>query len=171
MMQRLGIAQALINDPDVIFLDEPTDGVDPIGRKEIRDILIKLKEEGKTIFLNSHLLSEIEMVCDSIAILNKGKLVREGTVEEITTTKEIYDFEIADGSATDLIEKFGGKYSLVPKGDSAFTGRFENLDALNSFVDSMRQTGILLKAIVPKKVSLEDMFISVIEDSEGGKDE
>ncbi len=171
MMQRLGIAQALINNPDVIFLDEPTDGVDPIGRKEIRDILLKLKEEGKTIFLNSHLLSEIEMVCDSIAILNKGKLIREGTVEEITTTKEIYDFEIAEGNATDLIEKFGDEFSLTAKGNAAFTGRFENLDRLNSFIDSMRNAGILVKSIVPKKVSLEDTFISVIEDSEGGKDE
>ncbi len=171
MMQRLGIAQALINNPDVIFLDEPTDGVDPIGRKEIRDILLKLKDEGKTIFLNSHLLSEIEMVCDSIAILNKGKLIREGTVEEITTTKEIYDFEIAEGNATDLIEKFGDEFSLTAKGNAAFTGRFENLDRLNSFIDSMRNAGILVKSIVPKKVSLEDTFISVIEDSEGGKDE
>jgi len=171
MMQRLGIAQALINNPDVIFLDEPTDGVDPIGRKEIRDILLKLKDEGKTIFLNSHLLSEIEMVCDSIAILNKGKLIREGTVEEITTTKEIYDFEIAEGNATDLIEKFGDEFSLTAKGNAAFTGRFENLDRLNSFIDSMRNAGILVKSIVPQKVSLEDTFISVIEDSEGGKDE
>jgi ABC-2 type transport system ATP-binding protein len=167
----LGIAQALINNPDVIFLDEPTDGVDPIGRKEIRDILLKLKDEGKTIFLNSHLLSEIEMVCDSIAILNKGKLIREGTVEEITTTKEIYDFEIAEGNATDLIEKFGDEFSLTAKGNATFTGRFENLDRLNSFIDSMRNAGILVKSIVPKKVSLEDTFISVIEDSEGGKDE
>ncbi|NOX18721.1 MAG: ABC transporter ATP-binding protein [Chlorobi bacterium] len=171
MMQRLGIAQALINNPDVIFLDEPTDGVDPIGRKEIRDILLKLKNEGKTIFLNSHLLSEIEMVCNSIAILNKGKLIREGTVEEITTTKEIYDFEIAEGSATDILAKFGTAYSLVAKGNAAFSGKFDDVDRLNSFIDSMRGAGVLIKSVVPKKVSLEDMFISVIEDSEGGKNE
>ena len=90
MMQRLGMAQALINDPDLIFLDEPTDGVDPIGRKEIRDILINLKSLGKTVFLNSHLLSEIELICDRVAILNKGVRIKEGSIEEITTSTDIY---------------------------------------------------------------------------------
>ena len=80
MMQKLGLAQSLLNEPDLIFLDEPTDGVDPIGRKEIRDILVELRKKGKTIFLNSHLLSEVELVTDRVGILNKGKLLREGTV-------------------------------------------------------------------------------------------
>jgi len=96
MMQRLGIAQALINEPDLIFLDEPTDGVDPIGRKEIRDILIGLKDKGKTIFLNSHLLSEIELLCDRVAILNKGELVKEGTVDEITSGSNQHTFSVSD---------------------------------------------------------------------------
>ena len=76
MLQRLGLAQAMINDPDLLFLDEPTDGVDPVGRKEIRDVLRTLKEQGKTIFLNSHLLSEVEAISDRVAILDKGVLVR-----------------------------------------------------------------------------------------------
>ena len=84
MQQRLGLAQAMMNDPDILFLDEPTDGVDPIGRKEIREVLLHFKEEGKTIFLNSHLLSEVEMICDEVAILDKGRLIRRGTVEELT---------------------------------------------------------------------------------------
>src|SRR3989304_1746562 len=84
---------ALINDPELIFLDEPTDGVDPIGRKEIRDILLNLKTKNKTVFLNSHLLSEVEMVSDRVAILNKGKLIREGTVKELTEKKHEYLFE------------------------------------------------------------------------------
>ncbi len=90
MMQRLGLAQALINDPELIFLDEPTDGVDPIGRKEIRDILAELKSRQKTIFLNSHLLSEVELITDRVGILNKGRLLREGTVKELTEKKEEY---------------------------------------------------------------------------------
>ena len=87
MLQRLGLAQALINDPKILFLDEPTDGVDPIGRKEIRDLLLSLKAQGTTIFFNSHLLSEVEMICDRVAILNKGKVVRTGTIAELTTQK------------------------------------------------------------------------------------
>ncbi len=82
MMQKLGLAQAMLSEPDLIFLDEPTDGVDPIGRKEIRDILTELKSRGKTIFLNSHLLSEVEMICDRVAILNKCDLIKEGNVDD-----------------------------------------------------------------------------------------
>src|SRR5204863_4264972 len=78
MKQRLGIAQALFHDPEVVFLDEPTDGVDPVGRREIRAIMARLKGEGKTLFLNSHLLGEVELVCDRVGILQEGELVREG---------------------------------------------------------------------------------------------
>src|SRR5881275_1659038 len=80
MKQRLGIAQAIFHDPEVIFLDEPTDGVDPVGRREIRELMERLKEQGKTIFVNSHLLSEVELVCDRVAILRKGEVAQEGTV-------------------------------------------------------------------------------------------
>ena len=81
MQQRLGLAQAMLHDPELLILDEPTDGVDPVGRAEIRDILGRLKSQGKTIFLNSHLLQEIELVCDRVAILGQGKLRRMDSVE------------------------------------------------------------------------------------------
>jgi ABC-2 type transport system ATP-binding protein len=84
MRQRVGLAQALVNKPDLIVLDEPTDGVDPIGRKEIREIIHRLKDEGQTVFLNSHLLSELEMVCDHVAILVHGKVARHGTIDALT---------------------------------------------------------------------------------------
>ena len=96
MMQRLGLAQALINDPDILFLDEPTDGVDPVGRKEIRDFLLRLRNEGKTIFLNSHMLSEVEMICDRVAILDKGKLVKVGSVGDLTITDRNYEIGVAE---------------------------------------------------------------------------
>jgi ABC-2 type transport system ATP-binding protein len=83
MMQRLGIAQALINDPDLLILDEPTANLDPIGRKEVKDLLVNIKAHGKTIFISSHILSDIEQLCDSIAILNKGRLIRGGTLAEL----------------------------------------------------------------------------------------
>ncbi len=94
MLQRIGLAQALTNDPDLIFLDEPTDGVDPVGRKEIRDILRELRSRGKTIFLNSHLLSEVELICDRVAIVNRGSLLKIGTIEEMTSTGTSYTIGI-----------------------------------------------------------------------------
>lgn len=84
MLQRLGLAQAMLHKPRLIVLDEPTDGVDPVGRREIRDVLRQLAAEGHTIFLNSHLLQEIELICTQVAILNKGQLLRTGTVQELT---------------------------------------------------------------------------------------
>jgi len=84
MMQRLGIAQSLLNDPELIFWDEPTSGLDPIGRRDVRTILHKLKERGKTVFFNSHLLPDVSEVCDRIGILNRGKLIFQGQVSEIT---------------------------------------------------------------------------------------
>ena len=85
---------ALSADPDLIVLDEPTDGVDPVGRRDIRDVLIRLRDQGKTVFVNSHLLSELEMVCDRVAILVKGKVARQGTVADLTATKAYYEIEL-----------------------------------------------------------------------------
>jgi len=96
MRQRLGIAQALINDPELVLLDEPTDGVDPAGRRDIRNIVAHLKDEGRTVFLNSHLLSELEMVCDRVAILVKGVVHQQGTLDELTAEQKRYEIELAD---------------------------------------------------------------------------
>jgi ABC-2 type transport system ATP-binding protein len=97
MKQRVGIAQAIFHDPDVIFLDEPTDGVDPRGRREIRDLLHQLKEEGKTIFLNSHLLGEVELICDRVVILDRGEVIRMGTIAELTQQRGLYVIGLAPG--------------------------------------------------------------------------
>ena len=98
MKQRLGIAQALLHDPDLIILDEPTDGVDPLGRREIRELMGRLKEQGHTIFLNSHLLGEVELICDRVAILQQGKLVREGTIKELTEQKGVVEMAARAGA-------------------------------------------------------------------------
>jgi ABC-2 type transport system ATP-binding protein len=108
MMQRLGIAQAMINDPELIFLDEPTDGVDPIGRKEIRDVLVELKNQHKTIFLNSHILSEVELITDNVGILNKGKLLKQGTVKELTEKKEEYRLSLEGQLNNDFLTGIPG---------------------------------------------------------------
>src|SRR5205807_2715966 len=95
MKQRLGIAQAMFHDPELIIFDEPTDGVDPIGRKEIRTIMQRLKERGVTIFLNSHLLGEVELICDRVGILQKGKLIREGDIATLTRQRGVFVLGLA----------------------------------------------------------------------------
>jgi ABC-2 type transport system ATP-binding protein len=162
MMQRLGVAQALINDPELIFLDEPTDGVDPIGRKEIRDILVELKSRQKTIFLNSHLLSEVELITDRVGILNKGKLLREGTVKELTEKKEEYKLVVEN--AINNIESNNAAYTKQP--DGSYIVKVRDTAELNRIIDNVRSKGALLKEIVPLKSTLEEMFISLINESE-----
>src|SRR5262249_25554726 len=97
MKQRLGIAQAIFHDPEVLFLDEPTDGVDPVGRREIRDLLQQLKNEGKTIFVNSHLLGEVELICDRVAILQAGEVIKQGSMSELTQQRGAFQIGLADG--------------------------------------------------------------------------
>ncbi len=95
MRQRLGIANALMMDPELVVLDEPTDGVDPVGRKEIRQVLTRLRDQGRTVFLNSHLLSELEMVCDRVAIMVQGLVTAQGTIDDLTRESRRYEIEVA----------------------------------------------------------------------------
>ena len=164
MMQRLGLAQSLINDPDLIFLDEPTDGVDPIGRKEIRDILVELKSRSKTIFLNSHLLSEVELITDRVGILNKGKLLREGTVKELTEKKEEYKLSL-EGAIENLSDRLNG-IGIFKIAEGNYSVKVSNVTELNKLIDILRSNNILLKEIIPQKNSLEEMFISLIKESD-----
>ncbi|MBP7830837.1 MAG: ABC transporter ATP-binding protein [Kiritimatiellae bacterium] len=103
MMQRIGLAQALVNDPDLVILDEPTGGLDPIGRMEMRGLIARLREQGKTVFFSSHELSEVELVCDRVAILSKGRLVAEGQVHELVgpgERLEAYFLRVVQGAGS-----------------------------------------------------------------------
>lgn len=167
MLQRLGLAQALINDPDLIFLDEPTDGVDPIGRKEIRNILLDLKEQSKTIFLNSHILSEVELITDRVAILNKGKLILEGDVKELTTEKEEYKI-LSQNSIEDKVNKdFLEKYKITKSNDGSYHLKITSSQELNYIIDELRNQGVVITEISQVKSTLEDIFISLVKDKEG----
>lgn len=168
MMQRLGLAQALINNPDLIFLDEPTDGVDPIGRKEIRDLLVRLKDDGKTIFLNSHLLSEVELVSDRIAILNKGSLIKEGSVEEITASKQIYTLDLENKLSENFIKDNLKDFTIkeLDNDKSTYEFHISDMKELNKLIDNLRENNIVIKAVTPQKNTLEEMFISLINKSE-----
>jgi len=162
MMQKLGLAQSLLSNPDLIFLDEPTDGVDPIGRKEIRDILTNLRSKGKTIFLNSHLLSEVEMICDRVAILNKGDLIKEGSVDDLTRAENVFVIHTAEVIGMEVKHKV---LAIDPK-----AGIGENeiqtesaMQKLNKIIDVLRSRKINIKTINQKTSTLEELFINVIK--------
>jgi ABC-2 type transport system ATP-binding protein len=126
MRQRLGIAQSLVNDPELVLLDEPTDGVDPVGRRDIRNLLSHLKDQGKTVFLNSHLLSELEMVCDRVAIMVQGLVTSQGTIDELTVDQQRYEIELAAASdpeaAALLTGAIPGLAALPPAAQDASAG-------------------------------------------------
>jgi len=164
MMQRLGLAQALINDPDLVFLDEPTDGVDPIGRKEIRDVLENLKNEGKTIFLNSHLLSEVELITDRVAILHKGELIEEGKVEDLTSQKETYILHLEDSADLSIFSEKDCVYENL--GLNKFKIKVADTNVLNKLIDKLRGANKNIVSIELQKNSLEDMFISLINETD-----
>ncbi len=164
MMQRLGLAQAMIHNPEIIFLDEPTDGVDPIGRKEIRDILIELKDKGKTIFINSHLLSEVELVSDKVGMLNEGKLIKLGTVEELTTSKEIFEINISETLPDLVVKELKTKYTFQIN-NLKISLENANTDKVNKFMDELRKLGVTITSFNQKKESLEDMFIKSLTET------
>jgi len=162
MLQRLGLAQAMISNPDLIFLDEPTDGVDPIGRKEIRDVLLDLKNQGKTIFLNSHLLSEIELICDKVAILNKGELITVGSVADITSTGNKYIFTTGDLNE-EVMNKLLTEYKGTLHSKNEFECNLNTLEEVNKIIDYLRSANVLIHGFSKEKNSLESMFINLIE--------
>jgi len=165
MQQRLGLAQALLNDPRVLFLDEPTDGLDPVGRKDVRDLIVRLRERGKTIFLNSHLLSEVESVCDRIVILDKGSVARMATPSDFTRGTGEVQIRV-----TTVSERVRGAVAAVlgpASGISAWrekTLRFVPADTaeLNAVIDALRRLPVEIEAIEPTKLSLESFFLQVI---------
>ena len=165
MLQRIGLAQSIIHDPEIIFLDEPTDGVDPIGRKEIRDILVELKNRGKTVFINSHLLSEVELVSDKVAILNEGKLVKFGTVDELTINKQVCEIQIENELTEVTSNELKTKYKFSLDGNK-LTLEVNGSNDANNFMDELRKLNINITSVNQKKTSLEDLFIKSLTESE-----
>jgi len=165
MMQRLGMAQALLNEPDLLILDEPTDGVDPIGRHEIRDILIEQAGRGTTIFLNSHLLSEVERLCSRVAILKEGRMVRQGTVAELTRTADVYEVEVRgfDGAALAALQ---ARHPGLRPAEDMTLELPGDLAALNRLIDALRASGVAIAAIRARRDSLEDVFVKVVGEGE-----
>jgi len=162
MKQRLGLAQALLHAPTVLFLDEPTDGVDPVGRKEIRDLLLEERRRGVTVFVNSHLLGEVEQLCDRVAILRKGRIVVSGTVADLTADKAswIVGFDRAPPAGFDAaglrIEEAGepGRIRLHVDGDDAE-------GALDRLLAAAAAAGLRPRHIQRERASLEERYLEI----------
>ncbi len=163
MMQRVGLAQAMINDPDIIFLDEPTSGLDPVGSREMRDLMSNLKARGKTVFLCSHLLAQVEQVCDRVAILHRGKLLKVASVEELLVQQELR--EITVGGAGPALEA-----QLAPmaektavKDDGLLVVTAKNDHSVFQIIELVGRTqGAQLVSVTPPTKTLEDAFIEVV---------
>jgi ABC-2 type transport system ATP-binding protein len=157
MLQRLGIAQALMNHPKLLILDEPTDGVDPVGRREIRDLLSELKDEGHAIFINSHLLSELEMVCDRVAIMVKGKVTMQGTIDSLTNKSKRIEIEIECSPpewTREAFDKVEGQ-KMTKLGDDS--------TIVQPMIDRLRAEQYTIRSVKPVRESLEDLFMRAVD--------
>ncbi|MEM9082871.1 MAG: ABC transporter ATP-binding protein [Planctomycetota bacterium] len=165
MRQRLGIANALVNDPQLVVLDEPTDGVDPVGRRDIRNLLLQLKDEGRAVFINSHLLSELELCCDRVAIMLKGELRAAGTIDELTRDQRRYDIRVSHG-AESLVDVAAN--TSVSEPDRQVSVPTTDANEIQPIIDRARASGIVVERITPHRPSLEELFIDLVEDHTPG---
>lgn len=158
MLQRIGIAQALINDPRLVVLDEPMSGLDPIGRREMRDLILRLKHEGKTVFFSSHIISDVEMICDRVAILHKGKIMAQGKIDDLLRSpKTASEVELAglDGKGGEL---FGSLATVLAETSGRVLIRIDSADDVEKILEIARTHGGKLVSLIPHKQSLEDLF-------------
>lgn len=172
MLQRMGLAQAILHDPDLVILDEPMTGLDPIGRKEVRDIMLELRERGKTVFFSTHILSDVETICDRLAIMNKGDLLNCGPLSELITVDSPYcDVIWAKVSDESFDQWLGQKgFHIFQQGESILAqlprhekedqGSFEG--RVNALVKEAQEKGALLKGLSFKHMDLEDLFIEQV---------
>lgn len=173
MKQRVGLAQAMLGQPEVIFLDEPTDGVDPVGRKDIRDVIGRITEQGVTVFLNSHLLSEVELICDQLAILNEGKVLAEGTVAEIKSkigVAEGVQVKVRTGSRPDGLWASLSAQGATSLDDDWFQIGLPDIEDVSPLIDEIRGAGVSIHAVQPREATLEDAFVSLIEGADGARE-
>ncbi len=165
MLQRVGLAQALMHSPTLLILDEPSDGVDPVGRRQIREILQALEEKGVTIFLNSHLLAEVELFCRDVAIIHRGKLALEGKIKDLTAGSG-YRVE-AEKAPERLIDELRAQASAMSSVNGTVEFLFTSREAANRGVDLLRGEKCEIEALARTKSTLEEVFMRTVD---GGKD-
>lgn len=158
MLQRVGMAQALINDPEVVFLDEPMSGLDPLGRYQMREIILSLKQQGKTIFFNSHILAEVEKICDRIAILARGELICVGSLKELLGTTDAYKVK-GKGGNLDVLQQWVSNISFE---DDCWYGQLKGEP--QDFIATTRLMGAKLISMTLARPSLEEFFIQQLQE-------
>ncbi|HEX6278955.1 MAG TPA: ABC transporter ATP-binding protein [Pyrinomonadaceae bacterium] len=163
MLQRVGLAQSLINDPEIVFLDEPMSGLDPIGRREVRELIAGLREEGTTVFMSTHILSDVEALCDEVAILRKGKLAASGTLDDLLISHaETQVFEITfRGISAEKLNMNG--LEIVPQAHGVMI-RVDDESRIDHVLSEVRKNGGHLVSVQPTKQSLEELFVSATAD-------
>ncbi|MEO0304113.1 MAG: ABC transporter ATP-binding protein, partial [candidate division WOR-3 bacterium] len=165
MIQRLGIAVSLINDPQLLVLDEPMSGLDPIGRKEIKDIIITAKKRGKTVIFSTHILPDIEMIADKVCVINKGEIVGTGYVHEIIK-REIKEIDIEIFSNENILEKIK-RFKEISKFFSIHEKKVfitvEKEDVASEIVKIVNENNGKIVSYIPREFSLEDYFMKLME--------
>ena len=167
MLQRLGIAQALLPNPRLVILDEPTSGLDPQGMKDVRELILRLARDEKiTVFLSSHLLHEVEQVCNRVGVINRGKLLAEGDVKELVRHEvDLMEFKVSDAvKAAETLSGLDWVQVMNSDGDRMMVSvPSERVSEANK---ALVTAGIDVSAIVPKTMNLEDLFLRIIEEEE-----
>ena len=159
MLQRVGLAQALINDPRLVILDEPLGGMDPIGRKEIRDIIVRFKAEGKTVFFTSHILQDIEMICDRVAIIVGGRIVKEGGLRDLVSEKVLFTEVTVSGIPPQAFAGLGE--SVSAQADRVLFKVYDESRIQEVLALVHDQKGRLV-SLSPRTETLEDIFVETV---------
>ncbi|HLJ55629.1 MAG TPA: ABC transporter ATP-binding protein [Chthonomonadaceae bacterium] len=167
MRQRTGIAQALINDPKLLFLDEPTSGLDPIAHAELRDIVASLRGEGKTVFLSSHQLADVELICTRVAIIHNGKLLVSGTIKELTAG-DVTEITVQGEKLTNgVLPKLEAIAPVVRQGNGTLQLRANETEKITAIIDTVRGAKGEVLSIVPHRRTLEEVFVETVQKEEG----
>ncbi len=161
MLQRTGLAAALVHDPELLILDEPMSGLDPVGRKEVRDLILEEKQRGHTVFFSSHILSDVEMLCDRVCILRQGKVVVAGALRDLLAQdKRRSEITLAaPGAEAGLREALAPLASRVREAGGTLVLEVEGEDAVRSVVERALAAGARLESVTPKRETLEDLFV------------
>src|SRR5882762_9916650 len=159
MLQRVGLAQALVNDPEIVFLDEPMSGLDPVGRREVRDLIASLRTQGKTVFMCSHILSDIEVLCDNVAILKRGRLAHAGSLSELRAGETNMFEVIASGADPEVLKQKLGAGASVTTTASGLRIEVANESEVDAVINALRHARGKLVSVQPVRQSLEELFL------------
>ena len=166
MLQRVGIAQALVHDPSVVFLDEPMSGLDPLGRKEIRDLILRLREEGKTVFMNTHILSDMEMVCDRVAIIINGRVRYQGRIEDYLGEGEKQVDVVLSNVSTGLAEVLQKQYNTELRGMRGMIEFRISEKESRGLLETVLRLDADVVSMTPYRESLESVFMTAVRNAE-----